>query len=108
MTQQDMLVRDTHAANGSQGWIPIDDAFGGTGTMTIGEPNCRCNVIYRTGMDIPSQERSFLLPQEMHDELMRLTILPEVRCPECNKLVGKDISPGASHKCPRCKMEFKA
>ena len=93
MTQMDNLVRDTHRENQSQGWIPIDDAFGGTGTMTINEPNCRCNVIYRTGLENPVQERS---------------IIAEMRCPGCNKLVGKDVSPGASHKCPRCKMKFKA
>ena len=101
MTQMDGLVRSTHSANFLQGWIPIDDVFtglngDGTFSMTINEPNCRCNVIYRTGLEEPTEERSYDA---------------EIRCPDCNKMIGKKnhfSTRTIMLKCPRCKNEFEA
>jgi hypothetical protein len=47
MTAGDGRVREEHAANEAQGWIPIGQAFQ-DGEMFPGEPNCRCTIAYRT------------------------------------------------------------
>jgi uncharacterized protein with gpF-like domain len=47
ITAGDGRVREEHAANEAQGWIPIDEAFQ-DGEMYPGEPNCRCTIAYRT------------------------------------------------------------
>lgn len=32
--------------------------------------------------------------------------LPEIRCPECNKLVAKGVAIDMQFRCPRCKTFF--
>jgi hypothetical protein len=46
MTAGDGRVREEHAANEAQGWIPIDAAFQ-DGEKFPGQPNCRCTIGYR-------------------------------------------------------------
>jgi len=83
-TQGDDEVRDEHLANEAAGWIPIADPFP-DGEDTIGDPNCRCNVTYRTraiseGAGLPARRN----------------------CPECGKalILNRD---GPGLYCARCK-----
>ncbi len=91
VTQGDGLVRPEHVANGQAGWIPVGDAFP-SGEDTIGLPNCRCSVIYRTS--------------EVQEEPVEL--VAEVRCPQCNSIVQKAHPRGTPEYCRKCKKEFTA
>ena len=83
----------------SEKWIPIADPFRYTNEFgrevtldTIpAHPNCRCVVQYRT--------------KEVHDEDV---VQAEFRCPECKRLLGKDVGPGSRILCRHCKKERTA
>lgn len=85
-TQGDDLVREEHLRNEGAGWIGIGDTFP-SGEDTVGLPNCRCNVAYRTAA--------------IHDEPVTEGV--QHRCPTCHKAleVNKDGPGGWCRKCKK-------
>ncbi len=47
LTVGDDRVRDEHAANEGEGWIPIDQSFGSGADRAPTDPGCRCSTLYR-------------------------------------------------------------
>ena len=87
-TVGDEDVTDECQRNEDEGWIPIGDEFP-SGDETIPQhPACRCVVQYRTS--------------EVHDDPI---VQAEFRCPQCKRLLGKDVGPGSRILCRHCKME---
>ena len=74
--------------NAGQGWIPIGEDFQGDVSTIPQHPNCRCVVQYRTS--------------EVHDDPI---VQSEFRCPQCKRLLGKDVGPGSRILCRHCKKE---
>ena len=75
--------------NEAQGWIGINELFQ-SGVDTIpAHIQCRCVVRYRTAA--------------LHEESLALT--QEFRCEECNKLLARQPTSGASYYCRTCKVE---
>lgn len=86
VTQGDGNVTVECSSNEGADWIPIGDAFP-SGVDTVPQhPRCRCNVIYR------------------HRPVEGMPVA-EARCPDCGKLVGKNVSRGTVLWCRRCKQQ---
>jgi uncharacterized protein with gpF-like domain len=93
MTQGDELVEEQICApNSYQGWIEADQPFQSGHDTIPGHPRCRCVVRYRT----------------VDPEAIATGLLPEIRCPRCNKLVATKHAAGTHEYCPRCKDDFSA
>ena len=91
VTQGDPDVSDACFANADAGWLSIGDVFP-SGADTVPEhPNCRCNVRYRT-----------------RPEGDPVRTVSEVRCPQCKKLVGRDLVGVVELVCDRCGERFKS
>ena len=84
-TQGDDRVRPEHRSNAAAGWLGVADAFP-SGEDTIGLPNCRCNVVYRT--------RSI--------QVETISEGVKHRCPDCHKILGKNKE-GPGYYCRRCR-----
>ena len=72
--------------NESVGWIGILETFPSGDDTIPNHPRCRCNVMYRNKM------------------LADGVKIPEVRCPQCRKLLAKNVSAGDLY-CDRCSSE---
>ena len=76
------------AANAAQGWIKAGASFQGG---TLREPQhsrCRCVCSYRTAALYQDSAR-----------------VEEARCPDCSKLLGKNVADGTLLWCERCRAE---
>lgn len=87
VTSGDNRVCPTCGGNEEDGWIVLGENFSSGADTIPGHPGCRCDVIHRT-----------TAPEE--------GVVEEARCPDCNKLCGKHIVPGAQLYCRRCRQEF--
>ena len=103
VTQGDELVDPKVCAiNATDGWISLADDFS-SGHRTIpGHPQCRCTVIFRgkplveAGLDTAEQKE------------VTLDHIPgDFRCPQCNRLLGKDVAVNTGIWCrsKNCKVE---
>jgi len=96
VTQGDGEVSDACVSNSRAGWLSIGDVFP-SGADTVPEhPNCRCNVRYRT-----RPEGDPVRSPNVHS-------MSEVRCPQCKKLVGRDLVGVVELVCDRCGERFKS
>ncbi|HEX7008504.1 MAG TPA: phage portal protein, partial [Phycisphaeraceae bacterium] len=93
VTQGDDRVEPECRANEAAGWISIKDPFP-SGRDTIPQhPRCRCSVRYRTA--------------SLHgDAAPALEVKAEVRCPECNRIIAKNMRGTAELQCRHCKLKF--
>lgn len=93
VTQGDLHVEEPVClSNESQGWIKATQPFQSGHDTIPGHPNCRCVVRYRTA-DVGTAG---------------VALIPEVRCPQCNKLIATKHAFGTHEYCPRCKEDFSA
>lgn len=47
LTVGDERVREEHAANEGEGWIPLDQSFGSGAERAPTDPGCRCSTLYQ-------------------------------------------------------------
>jgi len=89
--------------NEAAGWIGIGDKFPSGDAHVPAHTRCRCNSITRVpplaNIDV---EADAVEPAEIEHRVLDA----ELRCPECNKLLGWDVV-GGHFRCQRCKHEFE-
>ena len=103
ITQGDELVDPgVCEINAADGWIPLADNFS-SGVRTIpGHPQCRCTVIFRGK---PLVEAGLETAEQ--NEMLLDHIPGDFRCPQCNRLLGKDVAVNTGIWCrsKNCKVE---
>ena len=100
VSQGDALVsQEICGPNEDEGWVAIDYLWQGEFDTIPGHPNCRCTVQYR---ETPLAADEWPeLPERVKPE--RSVIVPEIRCPQCNRKGGENVAKGTSIRCKRCK-----
>ncbi len=108
VTQGDEGVDEDCLANEAAGWIKVGDPFPSGHDVVPAHPDCRCANGYRTkeARGLRSVEGAWAA-SVTHNAALQTdrAILGEVRCPQCDKLLGKNEPDGARLYCRRCKAE---
>ena len=85
----DPRVDETCLANEAQGWVEIGSLFVSGHDTVPAHPNCMCKTDYRT--------------RELHEESATPRLAREGRCPQCSKLLLKDVG-DATGWCGKCRV----
>jgi len=88
----DPRVDETCLANEAQGWVEIGSLFVSGHDTVPAHPNCMCKTDYRT--------------RELHEESATPRLTREGRCPQCSKLLLRDVS-DATGWCGKCRVAVR-
>ena len=88
----DPRVDETCLANEAQGWVEIGSLFVSGHDTVPAHPNCMCKTDYRT--------------RELHEESAKPRLTREGRCPQCSKLLLKDVG-DATGWCGKCRVAVR-
>jgi len=88
----DPRVDETCLANEAQGWIGIGELFVSGHDTIPAHIQCQCKVDYRT--------------RELHEESATPRLTREGRCPQCSKLLIRDVG-DATGWCGKCKVAVR-